>query len=225
MPRLVACLFAIEFAFIGIYILSSWTWIPYRDLFDLDHEKGLPTWFATIQLFVISVLYGIFAWSRPSLSLSRRLIVWSLPLLFLALSIDEFVSLHELLGRKSDSLLLGVEREASTLHRTGSWMIVLGAPFLVAVVSVFFAIRQDFDHCQRAWSRLVFGVVILLLGALGVEFLTNFVEPGTWPSVFEVCAEEGLELIGATCVLWSALEALGASGLRLAADPARSAQL
>lgn len=42
---------------------------------------------------------------------------------------------------------------------------------------------------------------ILLSGALGVELLSNFVEQGLL--VAEVAVEEGLEMIGATVILWS----------------------
>ena len=44
-------------------------------------------------------------------------------------------------------------------------------------------------------------MVIILSGALGFDLLGNFVE--NWQFVTEVVFEEGLEMIGATVILWS----------------------
>lgn len=56
-------------------------------------------------------------------------------------------------------------------------------------------------------KMLGMGVFLLLLGALGIELLSNFLSDGSTQLV-GIALEEGLEMIGATVIFWAVLAML-----------------
>ena len=63
------------------------------------------------------------------------------------------------------------------------------------------------------FRRLIAGVAVMLIGAVGVDFLANFVEFGSPPAIGLIYIEESLEMIGGTLVLWGGyLLSVGATG-------------
>jgi hypothetical protein len=56
-----------------------------------------------------------------------------------------------------------------------------------------------------------------MAGALGIETLRNFVVRGSGAYAAEVVAEELLEMLGVTILLWGCLDLLRAYGIRLEA--------
>lgn len=82
----------------------SWRWVDSSviQLFDVMSERNIPTWYATMLLMASAT----FAWLTSSLlridANRRDRNVWSwrmLSLLFLVMSMDELVSIHERAGR------------------------------------------------------------------------------------------------------------------------------
>lgn len=83
-------------------------------------------------------------------------------------------------------------------------MFLLGIPFIIFFTVLVFLVRKQLSERPSSVLRLAAGMAILLTGALGVEVLSNFAENGLF--IAEVVLEEGLEMLGASLILWSAYE-------------------
>lgn len=184
--------------FVGNYLLGQ----PFSKptaLLDLNGENSLPAWYSSMQFFFISLLATVYVWNTFR-SNPRALVLFGLPAMFLLMSIDEAVQIHEWLGRRSDVLLSGGSRDGTVFQQTGIWMLVLGVPFLMLFLLWVRTVKQYVSD-KIALRKLVAGILIMMSGALGCEFISNFI--GESYLITELVMEEGLEMIGATVMLWS----------------------
>jgi hypothetical protein len=140
--------------------------------------------------------------SRASVALAL------LGFILVAMSLDEVAMIHEWVGGWID----GATRAGTALHYTGVWFLVIGAPFAAIMAVLLWRLRAALSAVPGTIAGLTTGLTVLLLGALGIEALSNFVFPpelrGTRtsfpPYLYTVTVEEGLELIGGSLVLWTA---------------------
>jgi hypothetical protein len=202
---------ALAVAYLADYLCGQ----PYRPLsvfLDLGRENNLPTWYASVQWFFIAVLLGLFALRNLTIARPRSWALALLPLVCLALSLDEVSEIHEWLGKMSDGLLAG-GRAGSALPQTGIWIFLLGIPFVLLMGSLLVAVRAYFGRAPDALRKIVLGLAVMLAGAIGVEVLSNLVVPDSLAAALQVLSEESLEMLGATIVLWGAFEVLERHGL------------
>jgi len=173
------------------------------DLLDLDGESSLGAWYSSIQYFcafVFSAIYSYFAIRQ-----NRKLfILIFLPMMFLFMSIDESVQIHEWLGEKRDILFSSGSRKGTLFGGTGLWMFLFGLPFLALFLRLVYLLKQQIHDKKSSLIKLVVGMLIMLTGALGFETLSNFVVRDFL--AVEIVFEEGLEMIGATVMLWAVYE-------------------
>ena len=181
-------------------------------LLDLDNESNLPTWYSSIQWFCVAIMLGLFAHSNFWLAQRRSWLLPVLPLVFLALSVDEVARIHEWIGERSEILLPGGSRANTPLPETGIWMFVVGVPFLAAFVWLISSLRMYFQDTPNALIKVFAGMLITLSGAIGFETLTNLVVPGSMYGILQVFLEEFCEMLGGTIVLWGSYELLLAHG-------------
>lgn len=185
--------------------------LRYRML-HLDREMTVPAWFSVILFAVNAGLAGLVAWVRRQ----RRegdVGAWVvLALVFVSLSIDELVAIHEVLPDRVRAVL-------------GDYAVgPLYYAWYLPVVAFFGAIGL---WLIPAWLRLpartrwgmMASLGIFLLGAVGFEATMGWVmeargaedpplQGGPWGLVFLVMAEELTELVGLsvlTCVLFAYL--------------------
>ena len=166
--------------------------------FDLGEEVSIPTWYSSIKLFCISVLSALFAYHKFNRLDIRSWILLLLPLLFLTLSMDESAAIHEWLGHETNFILFTIPRIKTLFKITGTWMVVIGVPFLIFFIALMCSIKKYFN--KKNYLLILFGMVIFLAGALGVEIITNIVPKNL--IFIEVFCEELLEMIGVTIVFW-----------------------
>ena len=158
-PVIVWAFFAIDVALGTIYVVDHLLGTPFAPvtrMFDLNAESNVPTWYSSIQWFVVfAVLFGVTE-RRVSVADRRSWFLWLLPLVFLAFSADEVVQLHERVGPTSDVLLLGPSLVGTAFPVTGIWFIVVGVPFVVAMIALLVTIRPTFDgppgRSRASWS-------------------------------------------------------------------------
>lgn len=206
LPTLILVCFLVDVGLCGLYVGNFLIGQPSQkltSLVDLNGENSLAAWYSSTQLFGICILGAIFAQNRIRKD-HRAVLLVGLPLLFLAMSIDEAVQIHEWLGAKSDRLLEGGTREQTMFAKTGIWMFVIGLPFTALFLAWAYSIKKytsEKPHCLR---RMVLGMVVLLAGALGFEFASNWTTGTTY--VLGVVAEEFCEMAGATIILWAVYE-------------------
>ena len=202
-PFVIVICFIVDIVLCFSYIIDYTIGRPYEKLtilLNLSGEDSFAAWYSTVQLFCIFILGFIFARQKINANEGPFLLI-SLPIIFLIMSIDESVQIHEWLGMKSDIWLLGVDRSETPFHKTGFWMFTFGLPVLVIFLLWVRFIKHYISYKPSTFKRFIIGMVMILTGALGFDALVNFFE--NWLAVTAVMFEEGLEMIGATLVLWS----------------------
>lgn len=168
--------------------------LPARDKFYFDRENSLPTYFSSFLLLIAAFFLSLIA------LLKRRerdafTLHWAvLAVIFLALSVDESVSFHELL----------IEPLRLKFNTTGflrfPWVIAGGVFLLVFMVSYlrfFLALPRK----MKFWffisgATFVFGAVGLEM--IGGYFFTEYddVSDRSLPYMVVMTLEESLEMTG-----------------------------
>lgn len=216
-PLLVVGLFAADALLVLAHAINS-TLIAAvdrpRSMFDLDDEANLPTWYSSMQMALLGALLVVLAYARRR---PRQVGWWAMlgvAALPLYLSIDEFVQLHERLGRLVPS---------DVLPATGLWMAIAVPALIAALVLLYIPSAPFWSGPRAARVRVVLGVVVYLASAAGVEVAINFAATDGVAGGALVIAEEGGELVGVTLMIWGVVELLSASRVRLIVpDPRRS---
>jgi hypothetical protein len=206
----------IDVALGTVYIFNYLAGQPYQPLtafLDLNGEANLPAWYSSIQWFCVAALLGIFARRNFSLSQGKSWLLAALSLVFLAFSLDEIAQIHEKLGLMSDIFLPNASRKNTLFPRTGIWMFVIGIPFLALFVALILSIRSYFQRAPSAFIKMLFGLAIMMVGAIGIETFDNFVAPTSVYGVLRVFLEEVCEMLGGTVVLWGSYELLYRHGV------------
>jgi hypothetical protein len=169
-----------------------------HEIFGLDGEANLPTWYATLQL-----AFAAWVWlriARAALDASpadRRFVAGALLIggALLFGSLDEASALHERIAlNTADSLF----------PRTGYWVVAY-VPILLAIGLGVVALvgRQLWQH-RDSFSLVIGGAALFLLSAGGLELTLNLI-PAGGPEMLEAHLEETGELIAVWLVLWGSL--------------------
>ena len=127
------------------------------ELFSVDKEGSLPTWWAVVLLASVGGLTLLVASNRKSASLIEKFAWLMLAAGFIFLSADEACMLHERIGSK-------VQLQGSLHH--ARWIFLWLPPAVLIGGAVLFCL-------WRASKRLVLGItlgaIIFLSGAVGTE--------------------------------------------------------
>ncbi len=210
-PSIILVFFAVDIGLSTAYLLNYIIGEPFgilNKLVNLDGEDSVATWYSSIQLFCVFFLAAVYTSENIDRQNARSWMLIGFPLLFLALSIDESVQIHEWLGERSDALLPGGSRKDTIFKRSGIWMFVLGIPFICCFYIWFSSVKQYFKKDGTEYLRIVYGIVVFLIGVLGFEAISNFFSDETHSIGFILitCGEETLEMAGVTIILWGVYE-------------------
>jgi hypothetical protein len=130
------------------------------DLFSVNAEETIPTWYATLLLFAASVLVALIAVAKRASQDHFRHYWSALALIFLYLSMDEGAVIHEIVA---DAL-------QTNLNLTGffafGWQIV-AIPLLIVVGLLF--LRFVVSLPRQIRNRFVVSGIIYISGAIVVE--------------------------------------------------------
>jgi hypothetical protein len=221
MPLLIALLFAADLMLAIIPVLDFVIGRPYQllsNLFNLRNEGTLPTWYSSMQWFCAGAMFVLFAIHALRSRMRGALSIAALALACSAFSIDEVAKIHELLGSVANSLMDRPLREVG-LWATGLWPVVVGIPAIVVLAITVRGTRHIFlARTSRALVLLIIGFAVMLTGAVIVELGVNLLDetgPRGGSFLIQVVVEELMEMLGATCVVWSASALLHAYGFRL----------
>jgi hypothetical protein len=161
----------------------------------LDAEITVPTWFSSSLLLLIAAACALAAWRGGELA--RRW--WVLSVVFVFLSLDEAVIIHE----------LGDELMARVLDRDVDvplWTIPAGIAVLVVGAYCLRLYRSQPSHLRRAW---VVALLAFVGGAVGFEALgrPHYAVPSEAGVTYILLStiEEGLEMAGALIFLWAVM--------------------
>ena len=202
-PLFIKLLFLIDLALCFIHLIVHQ--YAHSDfiigLFNLAAEANIPTWYSSMKLFCIFVLAGFFAYRKFDKLDIYSWLLFLLPLLFLTLSIDESARIHEWLGRVTDGMLSDYPRQTTIFRTTGTWMFVIGIPFLASFLLLMNSVKKFFLGQKYAFTKILVGMTIFLTGALGVEILSNFIQ-NKFYLIIQHFFEELLEMVGLTIIFW-----------------------
>lgn len=165
-------------------------WLLHQ-LFELDEENNLPTWFSSFLLLNNAFFLWIITNSKlPDFKTDQYRIHWRiLSAGFLVLAIDEVAGLHETFHTAIDT----------------NWAI-FGA-ILVLIVGISFISFLNALPRRLAGYYILAGA-IYVGGALGVEYLSRDMDEDAMSYGFAVAVEEGMEMLGALLFLFINLREL-----------------
>ncbi len=167
------------------YLSEKLPWLL-RQLFDLDEENNLPTWFSHFLLLNNAFVLCIIA---SNLAQEKRYYWWALAIGFLVLSIDEVAGLHE------------------TFHSAIDFNWAIPAGILVAITgTIFIPFLRSLDR-RLATIYLTSGV-IFISGALIIELLSEDMRTKSLEYALATALEESMEMAGALIFLWANLNVL-----------------
>lgn len=182
---------------------------------DLEGEGWLPTWYSSMQLLVAAQLLTIFVAFRTTLADRSSWALWALPAIFLLMSYDEIGQMHEFAGYVSDRLIPGGSRSAIGFGYSGLWGLFIAAPAVTMILALTWSLRSHFSGCVPALEKYTVGFLILFAGAAFCDWLANFAVGTRW-MLLEIAAEEYLEMVGVTTIVWASWDMLEGNPVRTA---------
>ena len=202
-----------ETGMVLVYLLDVFAGMPrpIHILFDLDAEMTIPSWFSSIQLFLIGLLLLLsrFWPNKPRADTPLFFLLTGSGFVFLA--VDEAVELHEAVT----DMLKHVAWIPRFQGNHGIWIPV----YLIIMVFLAFLFRHAIVALVRAYPRrirIVFaGLAVFFIGAVGMEiigyqYLRSLGYHSIWYRL-EIALEEFLEMAGASIVLYGvSVSAFGA---------------
>jgi hypothetical protein len=174
-------------------------------VFDVTTEATVPSWYSAALLLAVAAVCGVLAVVSTATDGAEGRRWGVLGLVFVAMSLDETVALHERLGSGVTDTL-GVEATGALRH---PWVVagaVLAAA--LAVVTVRAIGTLPWQRCR--WAAL--GLDVYVGGALGLEAASGAVLDAAGDGLGYAAvswAEEAAEMVGALiscCALLSALD-------------------
>ena len=159
------------------YQVSELEWLPWRQLFDVDEENNLPTWFSEFLLLTTTCLLWLCT-KRKKAQADPSIDHWyTLTLGFLVLSIDEVAGMHETINSMIDP----------------TW--AYGGGILAMGIGI------GFIPFLRRLPRSTAGLFILagaiyIGGAVGMEIIGEPLDSDTLTYNLLTAVEEGMEMFG-----------------------------
>lgn len=140
---------------------------PVLGLLFVGRDASLPSWFSAVLLLVCSVLSGMIAHARKALARTRSLHWCGLATIFLYLSVDEAISVHEKLSPFGTTMLdaLGT---GDFVQR--AW--VVPAAIVLFVLALLYA-RFFFRLPRRVRLLFLLAFGLFFGGAVGLEVLND----------------------------------------------------
>ena len=191
-------------ALLGFALNAEWA------LVKVGEENNIPTWFSSVQLFVIAAVLSPIVIRDSD---RRRPSTWALavvPGLFILLSLDEVAMFHERLGQ-----WLEVSAGVGAGLRTGPWVLIfvplVGLLSVAAAVVFWPYLRGRRDVVALA----IVGFGVFGLSAVGLELIANLPAGGSIAQKLLGFAEEIGEMLGGSIILWSAVLVMQLEGVRV----------
>lgn len=172
--------------------------------FDLDAESNFPTWFSSIQLFLVGQIFLFKSVQLNAENRHLRLFLQLACLGFVFLSADYAAQIHETLG----SHLKYISWLPRFKGDHGVWIFIYGLICLILFYSFFSEIQMMFVRYRRATFTMLAGAVIAVFGGVILEIISyQFLRDDLTSSLYtlEVAFEEFFEMLGISITLYGAL--------------------
>ncbi|MFO7716187.1 hypothetical protein [Desulfosarcina sp.] len=200
----IATLLVLVYAIIHIF-WPFLQWGPLSNLFDLDREVSIPSWYASMQLFVVGSLLFLASRNNQRRQHLPTSILITGSLFFIFLSADEGAAIHEKITTLS--INFGVNWLLFKGNH-GAWIPVYSILALSAVILAARQFRKLWRHFRREIRIAMLGVIVFVTGGVGLEVVSYlFLRSGSNKGLYrvEVACEEYLEMIGVSIMLYAVL--------------------
>ncbi len=182
------------------YQVSELPWLPWRQLFDVDEENNLPTWFSEFLLLTTVVLLWLCA-DKKRRDKDPSVDHWyTLTIGFLLMAMDEIAGFHETINSLIDPT-----------WAIGGGLLALG----IGLGFIPFLRRLP----KRTAILFVVAGAIYVGGAVGVEIIGEPLDRDTMAYNLLTVLEEGMEMFGFIFFMYVLLGYMRESD----ADPVRGA--
>jgi hypothetical protein len=207
--KLVLALILVELLLVVVYGTDAWIQTvaePVHPVIDLDAEANLPTWFSSFQLVMIAISsWTLAAYARPTQRPSRRFLRLCGGF-FLYLSADETAMFHERITASLGSRYVDWLPAYLGSHLVETFICVL---VLVACAACAYPHLRGLWRLSSSASMIgIAGCAVFVTGAAVLETIGyKMLQLGVAQSVYrvEVAAEEFLEMLGASLILYAVL--------------------
>ena len=159
------------------YQVEELPWLPWRQLFDVDEENNLPTWFSEFLLLTATVLLWLCAGKKRRDEDPLVDHWYALTIGFLLLAIDEVAGIHETINSLIDPT-----------WAIGGGLLALG----IGLGFIPFLRRLP----KRTAILFVVAGAIYIGGAVGVEIIGEPLDSDTMTYNLLTVLEEGMEMFG-----------------------------
>ena len=149
-----------------------------HQLFELDEENNLPTWFSSFLLLNNAAI----SWLISSTAKTKKRHWQVLAVRFLLLAIDEVAGLHETFYSSIDD----------------NWTIY-AAPLVLIIGAAYLQFLISLPRKTAYWFCL--SGFLYVGGALGIEWLAQDMDEDSFSYALAVAVEEGAEIAGALLFL------------------------
>lgn len=191
----------LQFLHLVVYDGSNQHLMQLSNRFDFDDESSVPTWFSALLLALTAGTAFLAAYLQTN---HKKRTLWillgSISLLF---SMDEIAGLHEYVLQLTHIMFFGYD---PSTFLTNAWWIIIPI-VLIGAGLLFWRIVKLLPH--RTVTFLVIGTAIYFTGAMLIEVITTRIDGSGFTSQgLMVAAEECLELLGVSVVLYAIIDYL-----------------
>ena len=184
---------------------------------SLEGEATLPAWYSSLKFAGLALLFALIV-RRPAFDM-RSAIGAGGVLLFLAMSADEVVGIHERLqlivaSNLPDNWIRFAE--ARNLYLEG---IIVTVPAAI-VVSICIAFGVRYVRWRGNSGRFILGFAVLLAGAVVFDLWEEKQGFGPVMEIYTTLLEEALEFFGLSLMLLATWRAFGARDIARSSDGA-----
>lgn len=207
--KLFLTLICIELLFVVAYGTDAWVQgssEQLHGLIDLDGEGNLPAWFSSFQLALIAIGFWVLTARRRATERPSRRFLRMCGGFFALLSVDETALIHERITESLGSRYIDWVPGYLGNHVGGA--VICFLVLVACVVAVYPHLRGVWRMSPRAGLTGAAGCVTYLTGAAVLESAGYKVLSAGAPLALyrvEVAAEEFLEMLGASLILYGVL--------------------
>lgn len=173
-------------------------------MIDLDKELTLPSWFSAAQLFCIGMLFLIQNLRLPRPSHVSLKFLSLVGLGFIFLSMDETITIHELMTFK----LTHISWLPRFKNNMGLWIPIYTSIGMALLFLSRHKIIQIWQFYRKELIIFIVGFLMVVMGGVMLEIISyEFLrvdELKKWYQL-EVALEEGLEMMGASVMLYAGM--------------------